>query len=156
MPAVDTPIATYLHSRGISLAAPDSVRFHPRLKHPGGGTWPRESPPVEHTDPHLPRRAARPPGRELDGRDARARGDLSGLPPTLVQVSDSEMLYDDARRYVNKARAAGSPACLQSWSGLLHVWQLFYPEVPEAGAAWKRVAEFLERSGEPGASPGPD
>jgi acetyl esterase/lipase len=61
------------------------------------------------------------------------------------------MLYDDARRYVNKARAAGSPACLQSWSGLLHVWQLFYPEVPEAGAAWKRVAEFLERSGEAGA-----
>ena len=45
---------------------------------------------------------------------------------------------------------------LQSWAGLLHVWQLFYPEVPEAGAAWKRVAEFLERSGEPGASPGPD
>ena len=83
-------------------------------------------------------------------------GDLSGLPPTLVQVSDSEMLYDDARRYVNKARAAGSPAYLQSWSGLLHVWQLFYPEVPEAGAAWKRVAEFLERSGEAGAGPGSD
>lgn len=83
-------------------------------------------------------------------------GDLSGLPPTLVQVSSSEMLFDDARRYVNKARASGSPVYLQSWSGLLHVWQLFYPEVPEAGAAWKRVAEFLERSGKPGASPGPD
>ena len=40
VPAVDTPIATYLHSRGISLAAPDSVRFHPRLKHPSGSTWP--------------------------------------------------------------------------------------------------------------------
>jgi putative DNA primase/helicase len=39
-PAVDTPIVPYLHSRGISLAAPDSVRFHPRLKHPSGGTWP--------------------------------------------------------------------------------------------------------------------
>ena len=82
-------------------------------------------------------------------------GDLSGLPPTLVQVSDAEMLYDDARRYVNKARASGSPAYLQSWSGLLHVWQLFYPEVPEAGAAWKRVAEFLERAEEPGRRSGP-
>jgi putative DNA primase/helicase len=40
LPAVDTPIATYLHSRGISLAPPDSVRLHPRLKHPSGGTWP--------------------------------------------------------------------------------------------------------------------
>ena len=71
------------------------------------------------------------------------RGDLSGLPPTLLQVSESEILYDDARRYVNKALAAGSPARLQSWPGLLHVWQLFYPEVPEAAEAWRRVGEFI-------------
>jgi acetyl esterase/lipase len=73
-----------------------------------------------------------------------SRGDLSGLPPTLLQVSESEMLYDDARRYVNKAVAAGSPARLQSWPGLLHVWHLFYPEIPEAGQAWRRVGEFIE------------
>jgi acetyl esterase/lipase len=72
-------------------------------------------------------------------------GDLSDLPPTLVQASESEMLFDDARRYVNKARDAGSPAFLQTWPGLLHVWQLFNPEVPEAGAAFKRVGEFLEK-----------
>lgn len=71
-------------------------------------------------------------------------GDLSELPPTLVQVSETEMLFDDSRRYVNKARKAGSPVVLQSWQGLLHVWQLFYPEVPEAGDAWKRVSEFIE------------
>lgn len=70
-------------------------------------------------------------------------GDLSGLPPVLVQVSESEMLLDDARRYVNKARRAGSPARLQSWPGLLHVWQLFYPEVPEAREAWLQIGEFL-------------
>jgi len=40
VPAVDTPVATYLHSRGISLVPPDSVRFHPCLKHPNGKTWP--------------------------------------------------------------------------------------------------------------------
>jgi hypothetical protein len=40
VPAVDTPVVTYLHSRGISLFPPDSVRFHPRLKHPSGKTWP--------------------------------------------------------------------------------------------------------------------
>lgn len=70
-------------------------------------------------------------------------GDLSGLPPILVQVSESEMLLDDARRYVNKARLAGSPARLQSWSGLLHVWQLFYPEVPEAREAWDQIGAFI-------------
>jgi acetyl esterase/lipase len=71
-------------------------------------------------------------------------GDLSGLPPILVQVSEAEMLLDDARRYVNKARKAGSPVRLQSWSGLLHVWQLFYPEVPEAGDAWDKIGEFIQ------------
>jgi monoterpene epsilon-lactone hydrolase len=72
-------------------------------------------------------------------------GDLSNLPPTLVQVSESEMLLDDARRYVNKARKAGSPVYFQSWAGLLHVWQIFYPDVPEAGEAWDRIDKFLAR-----------
>jgi monoterpene epsilon-lactone hydrolase len=71
-------------------------------------------------------------------------GDLSGLPPVLLQVSESEMLLDDARRYVNKARAAGSPVRLQSWPGLLHVWQIFYPDVPEARDAMDRIGEFIE------------
>ncbi|MFC1688134.1 alpha/beta hydrolase [Pseudomonadota bacterium] len=70
--------------------------------------------------------------------------DLSGLPPILVQVSEAEMLLDDARRYVRKAREAGSPVRLQSWGGMLHVWQLFYPEVPEAREAWERIGEFIQ------------
>lgn len=82
--------------------------------------------------------------RPVDPEVSPVFGDLSGLPPTLLQVSETEMLYDDVRRYANKARAAGSPVFLQSWNGLLHVWQLFYPEVPEAGAAWKQVSAFLE------------
>lgn len=71
-------------------------------------------------------------------------GELSNLPPTLLQASETEMLFDDARRYVNKARAAGSPVFLQSWFGLLHAWQLFYPEVPEASQAWKQIQAFLQ------------
>jgi acetyl esterase/lipase len=53
------------------------------------------------------------------------------------------MLLDDSRRYVNKARAAGSPVQLQSWPGLLHVWQIFYPDVPEARDAMQRIGEFI-------------
>jgi acetyl esterase/lipase len=71
-------------------------------------------------------------------------GNLSDLPPILVQVSEAEMLLDDARRYVNKARAAGSPVRLQSWPGLLHVWQIFHPEVPEARDAMVRIGQFIE------------
>ncbi|WP_405228001.1 alpha/beta hydrolase [Lentisalinibacter sediminis] len=72
-------------------------------------------------------------------------GDLSNLPPTLIQASTSEMLTDDCRRYVNKAREAGSPAELQLWPDMVHVWQLFEPVSAEAREAIGRIAEFLSR-----------
>ena len=81
--------------------------------------------------------------------------DLAGLPPTLLQVSESEMLYDDARRFVNKARAAGSPVRLQSWPGLVHVWQWYCSEVPEADEAWEKVREFIESVERQDDSPAP-
>lgn len=72
-------------------------------------------------------------------------GDLSGLPPVLVHASETEMLYDDARRYVNRARAAGSPVTLQSWNNTLHVWHIFDPELPEAGEAYIEIGKFLAK-----------
>jgi len=71
-------------------------------------------------------------------------GDLSGLPPTLVQASEAEMLLDDARRYVYKACASGSPVKLQIWSDMVHVWQIFVPELPQASEAWTEIGKFLE------------
>lgn len=68
-------------------------------------------------------------------------GDLSGLPPTLVQVSDAEMFYDDGARYVNKANAQGSFAQLQVWPGVMHVWQAF--DVPEAEEAFAEMGKFV-------------
>src|SRR5690606_39083733 len=60
-----------------------------------------------------------------DPRVSPLRGDLSGLPPVLVQASEAEILIDDARRYVNKARCAGSPAEIETWHGMVHVWPAF-------------------------------
>ena len=71
-------------------------------------------------------------------------GDLSDLPATLVQASYAEMLLDDARRYVCKARASGSPIKLQIWSDMVHVWQIFDPELPQAAEAWAEIGRFLE------------
>lgn len=73
------------------------------------------------------------------------RADLSGLPPTLIHVSDSEMLVDDARRYTNKARAAGSPVELRIWPGMFHVWHIFTPWLPEADEALEDIGDFLNR-----------
>lgn len=68
-------------------------------------------------------------------------GDLSGLPPTLVQASEAEMLLDDSVRYANKANAQGSTAIIQTWPFTLHVWQAF--QTPEADEAFAAVEEFL-------------
>jgi putative DNA primase/helicase len=38
--AQGTPVDVYIASRGIHLAAPDVLRFHPGLKHSSGGIWP--------------------------------------------------------------------------------------------------------------------
>ncbi len=38
--AEETPIATYLRSRGLDLPALPALRFHAGLKHPSGGIWP--------------------------------------------------------------------------------------------------------------------
>lgn len=72
------------------------------------------------------------------------RGNLSGLPPTLVQASDIELLLDDSTRYVNKAYAAGSPVKLQIWADMMHVWQFFDPQIPQAIEAWAEIGKFLE------------
>jgi hypothetical protein len=40
LPAVETPVATYLVSRGLMIAPLATLRFHPRLKHPAGARWP--------------------------------------------------------------------------------------------------------------------
>ena len=71
------------------------------------------------------------------------RGPLHDLPPTLIQVSDCEMLVDNARRYAAKAQAEGSPVELHIWQGMVHVWQIFGPMLPEADEAFDDMAEFL-------------
>lgn len=74
-------------------------------------------------------------------------GDLSGLPPILVQASEAEMLLDDSRRYVYKAFAAGSPIKLQTWTDMVHVWQIFDPNLPQAAEAWVEIGKFLSEQG---------
>ena len=71
-------------------------------------------------------------------------GDLSGLPPLLVHASESEMLFDDSRRYVNKAIAAGSPVTLQTWRHMVHVWQIYHPDLPEGREAFGEIGKFLQ------------
>lgn len=73
--------------------------------------------------------------------------DLSDLPPTLLQASASEMLYDDSVRYAAKAKAQGSDVKFQSWNNLPHVWQIFDDYLKEAHDALDEIGAFFRQHG---------
>lgn len=72
-------------------------------------------------------------------------GDPSGLPPTLIQASDNEVLRDDAVRIAEKMRRAGCDVELQIWPRMAHTWQLLAPFVPEARRAIAAIGTFLQQ-----------
>lgn len=71
--------------------------------------------------------------------------DLHGLPPILMQVSEDEILRDDAIRFAWKAHAQGVQIELQKWKGLIHCWQMFWQYVPEGRDAIKEIVAFIQK-----------
>jgi monoterpene epsilon-lactone hydrolase len=72
--------------------------------------------------------------------------DLSGLPPTLIQVGRDEVLLDDARNLHGKILSAGGSSELHIYNDVPHGWHYGAPFVPETRQALREVAEFIERS----------
>lgn len=82
--------------------------------------------------------------RELDDPEiSPLYADLHGLPPTLIQASNLEVLTDDATRLKDAMEAAGVEVTLQIWEETMHVWQLFWRTVPEAEEAVAAIGAFL-------------
>jgi monoterpene epsilon-lactone hydrolase len=71
--------------------------------------------------------------------------DLRGLPPTLIQVGDLEVLLSDSLGLAENARAAGVEVTLEVWEGMWHVWQAMAGLVPEAQRAIDAAGVFLDR-----------
>ena len=70
-------------------------------------------------------------------------GDLSGLPPLLIQVGSSEILLSDALRLATRAAMADVPVTLDVTPGVPHVFQGFAAVLDEGDAALDRAATFL-------------
>jgi acetyl esterase/lipase len=84
---------------------------------------------------------------DADPHDTRASplyGDLSGLPPLLIQAGTDEHLLDDARRLAERAAGAGSPVRLEIWEGMHHVFQLNVAELQTSRSALDHAAAFLD------------
>ena len=62
------------------------------------------------------------------------RGDLSRLPPLLLQASECEMLLDDSLRLARRAHIYDVEVSVDIWRKVPHVWQAmgFLPESRDA------------------------
>lgn len=78
-------------------------------------------------------------------------GDMTGLPPLLLHVGESEVLRDDSIRLAQRAREAGVRVELLVFPVVPHVWQLVH-QLPESRRSVRAAASFL-LSAERGSAP---
>lgn len=68
--------------------------------------------------------------------------DVSGFPPTLIQVGDLETVLSDAADFAQRLKDANVNCELRIWQNMIHVFQQF-PELPEAIQAVREMADFI-------------
>lgn len=67
-------------------------------------------------------------------------GELSGLPPVMVQVGAREILLSDSIRIRDKIKDAGGNVKLSIWEDMWHVFQAY--GLPQSRQALEEIAEF--------------
>lgn len=70
-------------------------------------------------------------------------GALTGLPPALIHVGSTEILYPDAELMAQRLGAAGVSVTLEVWDRQVHVFHAAAGLIPEAERAIARVGEFI-------------
>ena len=76
--------------------------------------------------------------------------DLSGLPPLLIQAATGDPAIVDAQRLADRAREHGVDVRLELYPVDTHIFQLFWPFLPEAGEAIAEVGQFARHIRSPG------
>lgn len=80
-----------------------------------------------------------------DWRASPLLADHTGLPPTLIQVGDDEILLSDSTRLAPRMSEAGVAAELSVWPRMYHVWHLGAAFVPEGRRAIAELGGFVGR-----------
>lgn len=88
----------------------------------------------------------------LGGRDPRdplvspVYADLSRLPPMLVQSGEAEVIADQARQLVVRAKEQGTDARLAVEPDMVHNWHSFAGVFPQCGRAIDDIAAFVREN----------
>ncbi len=67
-------------------------------------------------------------------------GDLSGLPPVLIQTGTQELLYEEAIALASQLKNSK----LEKWPDMIHCWELFASEIPEGRQGIGQIGQFLK------------
>lgn len=89
-----------------------------------------------------------------DPRVSPLNGNVAGLPRLLVVAGAAELLVDDARALVAKARAAGVTSEIVLGEDMVHAYASFGTLTPCAEAALRAITDFMAPP-RPGAPPDP-
>jgi acetyl esterase/lipase len=90
-------------------------------------------------------------GGEADAYAAPARAaDLTGLPPTYVDVGSAETFRDEDVSFASALWRAGVPTELHVWSGVFHGSDSFVPSAPVSRQARRARVDWLRRLLQPG------
>ena len=63
----------------------------------------------------------------------------------LVHAGDHEVLLDDATGFAAALESAGVEVDLRIWPGMIHDFQIMYPNYPEAIEGTEAIAAFVRR-----------
>jgi acetyl esterase/lipase len=70
---------------------------------------------------------------------------LEGLPPLLVHAGDAEVLIDQIRAFVARARSAGVDVECSVYPDMVHVWHMLRDVTPEGQRAIDEIGAFVQK-----------
>jgi len=71
--------------------------------------------------------------------------DLTGLPPTLIQVGSAETLLADSTRFAAAAGAADVSVTLEIWPHMIHAWPMWNARLELGRRALANAGAFIRR-----------
>jgi acetyl esterase/lipase len=85
----------------------------------------------------------------MDRKDPRISplyANLTGLPPTLIQVGSAETLLDDAVRFAGTAGGADVPVTLEIWPHMIHAWPMWNAHLEPGRRALTSAGAFIRQN----------
>jgi len=71
-------------------------------------------------------------------------GDLTGLPPMLVQAGGRDLLLDENEKFAERAKHDKVKIVFEVFPDMFHNWQLFAAKIPEGQQAIDKIGSYIK------------